>query len=79
MRRLTKGITHQNAVAWLMQAHAHECGEMWGKLQSATMAYVTRNLKEIWREAKPTLARLDTNRPDLYKRVLMDSTVLRSH
>ena len=38
----------------LIQAHACEGGELWAKLQSETTEYVARNLKEIWRDAKPT-------------------------
>eukprot|EP00976_Prorocentrum_cordatum_P104940 1194088-Prorocentrum_minimum.AAC.1 len=77
MWQLMKGITHQNAVTRLIEAHACEGGGMWTKLQSATMAYVTRNLRAIWRKAKPTLAHLDTNRPDLYKKVVLDAALRR--
>jgi len=75
MRRLTKGITHENAVTQLIEAHAVEGGNLWQKLRRATMAYVTRNIRGIWRTAKLTLARLDTNRPDLYKQVLLDAAL----
>ena len=74
MCRLTKGITHQIAVMWRVQAHACEGGAMWAKLQSLTMAYVTRNLKEIWRDAKPTLTHLDKDHHDLFL-IMLDAAL----
>ena len=78
MHSLTKGITHQNAVMRLIQAHACEGGELWAKLQSATKEYVARNLKEIWRDAKPTMELLVKDHHELFME-MMDGALRRLH
>jgi hypothetical protein len=73
MRQLFEGITVQNAVMRLTQAHTSAGGEgsMWAnKLESTTMSYVTRNLKEIRCNAMATLELLEREHPDLFKKVL---------
>eukprot|EP00959_Pyramimonas_sp_CCMP1952_P308381 6453792-Pyramimonas_sp.AAC.1 len=39
---------------------------MWAKLQSATKNYVTCNLTEIWRDAKPTVELLNKDHNELF-------------
>eukprot|EP00959_Pyramimonas_sp_CCMP1952_P453349 9468089-Pyramimonas_sp.AAC.1 len=71
MHTLAKGITHQNAVMRLIQAHACcEGAELWAKLQSATKEYVARNLKEIWRDAKHTMELLVNDHPELFMEMM---------
>mmetsp|Transcript_33572 Transcript_33572/g.73261 ORF Transcript_33572/g.73261 Transcript_33572/m.73261 type:complete len:105 (-) Transcript_33572:179-493(-) len=71
MHQLTKGLTHQNAVTRLVQAHACEGGgDMWGKLQCATWRYVARNFKGIWRDAQPTLERLNKEHGELFLQLI---------
>jgi hypothetical protein len=73
LHQLYDGITVQNAVRRLVQAHtaSGESGPSWGKLKSATMGYVTRNFKEIWCDARGTLENLDRYHPELYKQLLI--------
>jgi hypothetical protein len=71
VHQLFKGITVHNAVMRLVQAHtATDEGVMWGKLKSATMGYMTHNIKEIWCNARATLELLDRDHPELYKQML---------
>jgi hypothetical protein len=74
VRQLFKGITVQNAVMRLVQAHTAGRGErpMWAdKLKSTTMSYVTRNFEEIRCNAVATLELLDSEHSALLKQVLM--------
>eukprot|EP00959_Pyramimonas_sp_CCMP1952_P249262 5210487-Pyramimonas_sp.AAC.1 len=71
MHSLTKGITHQNAVTRLIQAHTYKGGDMWAKLQSATKAYVACNLKEIWRDATPTMELLAKDHHQLFMEMVL--------
>ena len=73
IHRLFKGITVQNAVTRLVQAHtASGEGPMWvNKLKSTTMSYVTRNLEGIWCNAMATLELLYREHPDLFKQVVL--------
>jgi hypothetical protein len=72
LHQLFKGITVQNAVMWLMQAHtAGGEGPMRAKLKITTMRYVTRNLEEIRYNTMETLELLDREHPDLFKQVLL--------
>jgi hypothetical protein len=78
LHQLFEGITVQNAVMRLVQAHtAGGEGPMWAKLRTTTMSYVTRNLKGIQRNATATLEHLDREHPELYKRVLQIKLGLR--
>jgi hypothetical protein len=71
LHQLFKGITIQNAVMRLVQAHtASGEGPMWAKLKSTAMSYVTRNLKEIWCKEKATLELLEREHLELYKHML---------
>jgi BTB/POZ domain-containing protein 9 len=72
LHRLFKGITIQNAVMRLVQAHTVSGeGSMWAKqVKRTTMRYVTRNLKSIQCNAMATLELLDRKHPGLYKSVL---------
>eukprot|EP00976_Prorocentrum_cordatum_P105932 1194356-Prorocentrum_minimum.AAC.3 len=70
MQTLAKGITHKHAVMRLIQAHACKGGDMWAKLQSVTKEYVARNLKEIWRDAKPTMELLVKDHQELFMEIL---------
>jgi hypothetical protein len=79
IRQLFKGITVQNAVVRLVQAHTAGRGErpMWAnKLKSTTMSYVTRNFEEIRCNALATLELLDREQPALLKQVVMIRTKL---
>jgi DNA-binding beta-propeller fold protein YncE len=72
--QLFKGVTLQNAVMRLMQAHTasgEQGGAMWAKLKGTTMEYVTSNFKEIWCNAAATLELLDREHPELYKQILL--------
>jgi DNA-binding beta-propeller fold protein YncE len=72
LHQLFEGITVQNAVMRLVQAHT-ACGEgpMWvNKLKSTTMTYVTRNLKGIRFNAMATLELLERKHSELFKQVL---------
>jgi hypothetical protein len=72
LHQLFEGITVQNAVMRLVQAHsASGEGPMWAKLRTTTMSYVTRNLKGIQRNATATLEHLEHDRLELlFKEVL---------
>jgi hypothetical protein len=71
IRQLSKGITVQNAVMRLVQAHtACSEGPMWGNLKSTTMRYVTHNFEEIRCNAMATLELLERGHVDLFKQVL---------
>eukprot|EP00976_Prorocentrum_cordatum_P078933 1183339-Prorocentrum_minimum.AAC.1 len=70
MHSLIEGITHQNAVMRLIQAQSCEGGDMWAKLQSATKEYVARNVREIWRDAKPTLELLGKDHHELFMEMM---------
>jgi len=67
LHELFKGMSVENAVTRLVQAHAGGGGEgpVWAKLKRATMRYVTRNLDEIWRSATASLENLDREHPGL--------------
>jgi hypothetical protein len=73
LHQLYKGITIQNAVMRLLQAHTAsvEGDPMWGKLKSTTMEYVTHNFKRIWNNARATLELLDREHPELYKQIIL--------
>jgi hypothetical protein len=73
LHQLFKGITVQNAVMRLVQAHhtASDEGVMWAsELRSKTICYMTRNFGEIRCNAKATLELLEREHPDLFKQVL---------
>jgi hypothetical protein len=72
MHQLFKGITVQNAVTRLVQAHtASGEGAMWAsELRTTTMRYITRNFEQIWCNAMATLELLESRHPDLFKQVL---------
>jgi hypothetical protein len=72
MHQLFKGITVQNAVMRLVQAHtASGEGGMWAsELRTTTMRYITSNFEQIWCNAMATLELLDRKHPGLYKSVL---------
>jgi hypothetical protein len=57
LHQLFNGITVQNAVMRLVQAHTAS-GEspMWAELKSKTMRYVASNYEEIWSSARASLA-----------------------
>jgi len=79
IRQLFKGITVQNAVVRLVQAHTAGRGErpVWAnKLKITTMSYVTRNFEEIRRNALATLELLDREHPALFKQMLLIRTNL---
>jgi hypothetical protein len=61
LHQLFHGITVQNAVMRLVQAHTARSGEspMWAKLESKTMMFVTHNFEEIWCNARASLELLD--------------------
>jgi hypothetical protein len=74
LHQLFKGITVQNAVMRLVQAHTGSSGEspIWAELRSKTMRYVTRNLEEIRCNARASLELLDREHPRvLSKQVLL--------
>jgi sugar lactone lactonase YvrE len=78
-RQLFKGITAQNAIMRLVQAHTAGRGErpIWAnKLKSTTMSYVTRNFEEIRCNAMPTIELLDREHPALFKQMLLIRTKL---
>jgi hypothetical protein len=60
VHQLFNGITVQNIVMRLMQAHTAS-GEspMWAELKSKTTSYVARNFEEIWCNARASLELLD--------------------
>eukprot|EP00959_Pyramimonas_sp_CCMP1952_P200622 4196241-Pyramimonas_sp.AAC.2 len=66
MHSLIKGITHQNAVMRLIQAQSCEGRDTWAKLQGVTKEYVARNVKDIWRDAKPTMELLAKDHHELF-------------
>jgi hypothetical protein len=71
--QLFKGITVQNAVMRLVQAHTAS-GErpMWAnKLKRTTTSYVTRNFENIRRNAMATLELLDREHPALFKQMVL--------
>jgi hypothetical protein len=71
LHRLFEGITIQNAVVRLVQAHtASGEGPMCARLKSTTMRYVTHNLEEMRCVALATLELLEREHPDLFKKVL---------
>ena len=72
LHRLFEGITIQNAVTRLVQAHTASDEEpMWAnQVRSTTMSYVTRNLEEIRNNAMATLELLGHEHPDLLKQVV---------
>jgi hypothetical protein len=73
MRQSFTGITVQNAVMRLVQAHitASGIGPIWvTKVKITTMGYVTRNFEEIRRNEKGTLELLDRERLGLFKQML---------
>jgi hypothetical protein len=72
LHQLFEGITVQNAVMRLVQAHTVGGeGPMWvNKLKSATMRYVTRNLEEIWCDARAALELLKREHLGLYMQML---------
>jgi DNA-binding beta-propeller fold protein YncE len=73
LHQLFKGITVQNAVMRLVQAHTGSSGEspIWAELRSKTMRYVTRNLEEIRCNARASLELLAHEHPELFKQVLI--------
>jgi hypothetical protein len=71
IHRLFKGITVQNTVMQLVQAHtASSEGPIWAKLKSTTMSNVTRNLEGIQCAATAALELLELEHPDMFKQVL---------
>eukprot|EP00242_Pyramimonas_sp_CCMP2087_P000191 CAMPEP_0198228870 /NCGR_PEP_ID=MMETSP1445-20131203/113827_1 /TAXON_ID=36898 /ORGANISM="Pyramimonas sp., Strain CCMP2087" /LENGTH=580 /DNA_ID=CAMNT_0043909303 /DNA_START=198 /DNA_END=1941 /DNA_ORIENTATION=+ len=74
LHRLFKGITIQNAVVRLVQAHTASgegpTPDMCARLQSTTLRYVTHNLEEMRCNAMETLELLEREHPDLFKKVL---------
>jgi hypothetical protein len=60
LHQLFSGITVQNAVMRLVQAHTAS-GEspMWAELESKATRYVARNFEGIWRNARASLELLD--------------------
>jgi len=79
IRQLFKGITVQNAVMRLVQAHTAGRGErpLWAtKLEITTMSYVTRNFENIRCNATATLELLDHEHPALFKQMLLIRTKL---
>jgi hypothetical protein len=60
LHQLFRGITVQNAVMRLVQAHtASGENSMWAELESKTMRYVARNFEGIWYNARASLELLD--------------------
>jgi hypothetical protein len=56
LHQIFKGITVQNAIMRLMQAHTTRGeGPVWAKLRTTTMSYVTGNLEGIRCKAMATL------------------------
>jgi hypothetical protein len=72
LHQLFEGITVQNAVMRLVQAHtAGGEGPMWvNKLRCVTVRYVTGNLEEIWCDARETLEQLKREHLGLFTRML---------
>jgi hypothetical protein len=73
LHQLFKGITVQNAVMRLVQAHTASGKEpIWARqLRGTTMSYVTGNLEEIRCNAMATLELLYRAHPDLFKQVVL--------
>jgi hypothetical protein len=72
LHQLFNGITIQNAVMRLVQAHtASSESPMWAELKSKTMSYVARNFEEIWCNTRASLELLDHAHPGLYKQILL--------
>mmetsp|Transcript_28781 Transcript_28781/g.48338 ORF Transcript_28781/g.48338 Transcript_28781/m.48338 type:complete len:219 (+) Transcript_28781:537-1193(+) len=67
-----QGITVQNAVMRLVQAHTASSNEspMLAELKGKTMRHVTRNFEEIRCNARASLELLDREHPDLFKQML---------
>jgi hypothetical protein len=78
LRQLFQGITVQNAVLRLVQAHTADGeGAVWAdELKSTTMRYMTRNFEEIRCNELSTLELLDHEHPALYKQVLLRNSGL---
>jgi hypothetical protein len=71
LHQISKGITVQNAVIRLVQAHTtSNQGPMWAKMRTTTMSFVTSNLEGIQCKAMATLEHLERNHPDLIKQEL---------
>jgi hypothetical protein len=70
LNQLLRGITVQNAVVRLVQAHTAS-GEspMWAELESKIMRYVARNTVKIWCNAIESLELLDCEHPGLFKQI----------
>jgi hypothetical protein len=73
MHQLFTGVTVQNEVTRLVQAHtASGEGPMWANnLKSTTMSYVTRNFEEIRRNAMASLGFFFRKHLGLFKQMLL--------
>jgi hypothetical protein len=71
LHHICNGMTIQNAVMRLVQAHTTISGEspMWAKLKSKTMKFVTCNFEEIQCHARESLELLDREHPGLFKQM----------
>jgi hypothetical protein len=72
LHRFLTSIIVQNAVMWLMQAHAASGeGPTWANtFRRTTISYVTRNFEEIRCNAMATLVLLEREHPDLFHQLL---------
>jgi DNA-binding beta-propeller fold protein YncE len=73
VHQIYNGITVENAVMRLVQAHTANIGEntMWDKLKSKTVKYVMHNFEEIRCNARESLELLDHEYFGLFKQMLL--------
>ena len=75
LHRLFRGLTVQNAVTRLVQAHGAASGSgegcVWSELEGRSMRYVARHLEEmLGGGARATVEELERTHPGVYRQVL---------